>query len=226
MIAVLKTIYRYPIKGLSAQPLVPGRAGGRKPFPHDRIFALARPGAPIERDDPKWAQEGPVRHADARRRIGAGEDLLDVEMLRLTIEAGQPQASSQHNLDDAEDRAKVEKFFWQLVPSLPAPPARPLARRPFHGQAGQRDLADQSGDGEQPRGAMGRRDRSAALSRQYLHRRRAAWEEFDWVGSEISIGGAVFVSTARTAVAARPMSTRNRAPRSRYSGLAAGRLRP
>ena len=35
---------------------------------------------------------------------------------------------------------------------------------------------------------MGRRTRSAALSRQHLK----PWEEFDWIGSEIRIGGAVF----------------------------------
>ena len=57
MIAVSK-IYRYPIKGMSAQPLSNVALEAEKPFPHDRIFALARPGAPIDRSDPKWAKKG------------------------------------------------------------------------------------------------------------------------------------------------------------------------
>jgi GntR family transcriptional regulator / MocR family aminotransferase len=52
MVAVSQ-IYRYPIKGLSAQPLSSVTLEAEKPFPHDRIFAFARPGAPIDRDDPK-----------------------------------------------------------------------------------------------------------------------------------------------------------------------------
>jgi GntR family transcriptional regulator/MocR family aminotransferase len=46
---VVSKIYRYPIKGLSAQPLSSVALETDKPFPHDRIFALARPGAPIDR---------------------------------------------------------------------------------------------------------------------------------------------------------------------------------
>ena len=57
MVAVSK-ICRYPIKGLSAQPLSSVTLEADKPFPQDRIFALARPGAPIDRDDPKWAKKG------------------------------------------------------------------------------------------------------------------------------------------------------------------------
>ena len=41
---VLKNIYRYPIKGLSAQPLATVELQAKKPFPHDRVFALVRPG--------------------------------------------------------------------------------------------------------------------------------------------------------------------------------------
>ena len=40
---------------------------------------------------------------------------------------------------------------------------------------------------------LGLRDRSAALPRQHLHRDGAApWDEFNWVGSDIRVGDAVF----------------------------------
>ena len=37
---VLKSIYRYPIKGLSAQPLGRVEIAAKQPLPHDRVFAL------------------------------------------------------------------------------------------------------------------------------------------------------------------------------------------
>ena len=55
---VLKNIYRYPIKGLSAQPLARVELEARKPLPHDRIFALVRPGAPFDTSDPRWGKKG------------------------------------------------------------------------------------------------------------------------------------------------------------------------
>src|SRR5262249_11442799 len=55
--AVLKHIYRYPIKGLSAQPLSRVELQAKKPFPHDRIFALVRPGAPFDTVNPKWGKK-------------------------------------------------------------------------------------------------------------------------------------------------------------------------
>src|SRR5216684_981724 len=45
---ILRNIYRYPIKGLSAQPLPSVELEAKMPFPHDRIFALVRPGAPFD----------------------------------------------------------------------------------------------------------------------------------------------------------------------------------
>ena len=56
--AAVSKMYRYPIKGLSAQPLSSVAVDANKPFPSDRIFALARPGAPIDNDDPRWAKKG------------------------------------------------------------------------------------------------------------------------------------------------------------------------
>ena len=71
---VLKNIYRYPIKGLSAQPLARVELEAKKPLPHDRIFALVRPGAPFDTSDPQMGQERTVRHADAGGSIGPGPD--------------------------------------------------------------------------------------------------------------------------------------------------------
>src|SRR5260370_19628013 len=55
---VVTSIYRYPIKGLSAQPLSRIYLDAGRPFPSDRMFALARPNTPIYMQAPKWAKNG------------------------------------------------------------------------------------------------------------------------------------------------------------------------
>jgi uncharacterized protein len=45
-------IYRYPIKGLSAEPLHAVEVAVGEGLPPDRNFALARPDAPFDPSDP------------------------------------------------------------------------------------------------------------------------------------------------------------------------------
>ncbi len=191
MIAVSK-IYRYPIKGLSAQPLSSVMLEADKPFPHDRIFALARPGAPIDRDDPKWAKKGLFVMLMLDENLARVNTSLDLDSLRLTVRQGNQQVASAQ-LADAEDRARIENFFWQLLPTLPAAPA--LVRSPgghfmdkpdnvisLINLATVRSLEAQWGVEIDP---------LRFRANIYIDGARP-WEEFDWVGSEIRIGGAVF----------------------------------
>jgi len=41
---------------LSAQPLASVELQAKKPFPHDRVYALVRPGAPFDTSDPDGAR--------------------------------------------------------------------------------------------------------------------------------------------------------------------------
>ena len=58
LMAQVVSIYRYPVKGLSAEALSRAQLEAEKPFPHDRVFALARPSAPIDAINPQWAKKG------------------------------------------------------------------------------------------------------------------------------------------------------------------------
>ena len=120
MVAV-SNIYRYPIKGLSAQPLSNVVLEADKPFPHDRIFALVRPGAPIDRNDPKWAKKGLFVMLMLEENLARVNTFLDPESLVLTIKQGNQQVIAAQLVDEA-DRTKVENFLWQLLPTLRAPP--------------------------------------------------------------------------------------------------------
>jgi GntR family transcriptional regulator/MocR family aminotransferase len=191
MVTVSK-ICRYPIKGLSAQPLSRVALEADKPFPQDRIFALVRPGAPIDRNDPKWAKKGLFVMLMLDENLARANTCLDVDSLRLTIKQGNNQVASAL-LSDAEDRAKIENFFWQLLPTLPAAPA--LVR-----SAGGHFM-------DKPDNVISLINLATVRSLETLWgveidplRFRAniyidgakPWEEFSWIDSEIRIGGAVF----------------------------------
>jgi GntR family transcriptional regulator/MocR family aminotransferase len=82
---VVSSIYRYPIKGLSAQPLSSAILEAKKPFPHDRVFALARPGAPVESDKAKWAKKGLFVMLMLDEGLASVNTHLDVETLEFTV---------------------------------------------------------------------------------------------------------------------------------------------
>ena len=191
MIAVSK-IYRYPIKGLSAQPLSSVVLEAEKPFPYDRIFALARPGAPIDRNDPKWAKKGLFVMLMLDENLARVNTALDVDSLRLTVKQGNQQVAAAQ-LADETDRAKIENFFWQLLPTLPAPPTlvrssgghfmdKPDNVISLINLATVRSLEAQWGVEIDP---------LRFRANIYIDGAKP-WEEFDWVGSEIRIGSAIF----------------------------------
>jgi GntR family transcriptional regulator / MocR family aminotransferase len=191
MVAVSK-IYRYPIKGLSAQPLSNVTLETDKPFPQDRIFALARPGAPIDRADPKWAKKGLFVMLMLDENLARVQTSLDLDSMRLTIKQGNQQLASAQ-LGDAEEREKIESFFWQLLPTLPAAPVllrsagghfmdKPDNVISLINLATVRSLEAQWGVEIDP---------LRFRANIYIDGARP-WEEFDWVGSEIRIGDTVF----------------------------------
>ena len=191
MVAVSK-IFRYPIKGLSAQPLSSVVLEADRPFPYDRIFALARPGAPIDRNDPKWAKKGLFVMLMLDENLARVDTCLDLNSLRLTVRQGNQQVAAAQ-LSDEEDRTKIENFFWQLLPTLPAPPAlvrsasghfmdKPDNVISLINLATVRTLEAQWGVEIDP---------LRFRANIYVDGAKP-WEEFDWIGSEIRIGSAVF----------------------------------
>ena len=189
---VLKNIYRYPIKGLSAQPLGSVELQARKPFPHDRVFALVRPGAPFDTGNPRWGKKGLFVMLMLEEALARVRTTLDVETARLTIAQGNRQLVVA-DLEDEAARAKVEEFFWQLVPALRGAPTLVRSRdghfmdKPDNvisliNLATVRSLEAQWGIKIDP-----------LRFRANLYIDGAApWEEFDWVGSDIRIGDGLF----------------------------------
>jgi GntR family transcriptional regulator / MocR family aminotransferase len=190
--AAVSKMYRYPIKGLSAQPLSSVAVDANKPFPSDRIFALARPGAPIDNDDPQWAKKGLFVMLMLDEGLARVNTHLDLETLRLTAMQGNQHLASA-NLADESDPTEIEKFFWQLLPALPGPPALVRSRnghfmdKPDNvisliNLATVRSLEEQWGFDIDP---------LRFRANIYIDGAKP-WDEFDWIGCDVRIGDAVF----------------------------------
>ena len=189
---VLRGLYRYPIKGLSPQP-VPGielEAG--KPFPHDRIFAFARPGSPIDPEAPTWAKKGLFVMLMLDEALARVRTHLDTDTLAFTAHDGNRQVLAA-NLADPRQVAEVEAFFHRLVPKLRAAPRLVRARgghfmdKPDNvlsliNLATVRSLEERWGYVIDP---------LQFRANFYIDCARP-WEEFDWIGADISIGDAAF----------------------------------
>ena len=189
---VLKNIYRYPIKGLSAQALPGVELLARKPLPHDRVFALVRPGAPFDTSAPKWGKKGLFVMLMLEEALARVRTTLDVETSRLTILQGNRQLLVA-DLADAAARATVEEVFWQLVPALRSAPTlvrssdghfmdKPDNVISLINLATLRSLEAQWGIRIDP----------LRFRANFYIDGAAPWEEFDWVGSDIRIGDGLF----------------------------------
>jgi GntR family transcriptional regulator / MocR family aminotransferase len=189
---VLKNIYRYPIKGLSAQPLLRVELQAKKPFPYDRVFALVRPGAPFDTSDPRWGKKGLFVMLMLEEALARVRTTLNVETMQLTITQDNHQLIVA-DLDDETARAQVEEIIWQLVPALRSAPT--LVRSPdghfmdkpdnvisLINLATVRSLEQQWGIKIDP----------LRFRANFYIDGAAPWEEFDWVGGDIRIGEGLF----------------------------------
>jgi GntR family transcriptional regulator / MocR family aminotransferase len=189
---VLRNIYRYPIKGLSAQPLAHVELEAKKPFPHDRVFALVRPGAPFDTSDPRWGKKGLFVMLMLEEALARVRTTLDVETLQLTIAQDNHQLIVA-DLNNENARTRVEEIFWRLVPGFRSAPTLVRAReghfmdKPDNvisliNLATVRSLEEAWGYNINP---------LRFRANFYIDGARP-WEEFEWVGSDIRIGDGLF----------------------------------
>ena len=189
---VVTGLFQYPIKGLSPQPVPAVHLQAGKPFPFDRVFALARPGVAVTPDDPKWAKKGLFVMLMLDEGLASVRTHLDPATLLLTVE-DRDRLLLSANLRDEAARRDVEAFFHRLAPSLRAAPALVQARdghfmdKPDNvisliNLATVRSLEQQWGY---------RIDPLRFRANIYIDG-TPPWEEFNWIGSDIRLGQALF----------------------------------
>jgi GntR family transcriptional regulator / MocR family aminotransferase len=199
---IVRGIYRYPIKGLSPQA-VPGiQLEAGKPFPFDRVFALVRPGVPIDVNAPRWAKKGLFLMLMLEESLAQVQTHLDVETMLLTVlredatlglDSGRPQCVLSADLNTQRGREAVEAFFRTQVPKLQAAPQ--LVRssdghfmdKPDNVLSCINLATVRSLEAEWGRAVHPLRFRANF----YIDGARP-WEEFDWIGSDVMLGDVLF----------------------------------
>lgn len=190
--AEVTRIYRYPVKGLSAQPLRGIRLEAGRPFPFDRIFALSRSNAKVDPYNPQWAKKGLFVMLMLEEALATVRTHLDVDTMRLAITDPDGTPLMSADLDTPEGRQDVETFIERLVPTLHG---RPTMVRSKDGHfmdkpdnvlslinlATLRSLEERWGYHLDP---------LRFRANLYIDGARP-WEEFDWIGGTLQVNDTV-----------------------------------
>lgn len=200
MTATIQALYRYPVKGLSAESLdrVDLRAG--EAMPHDRRFAIAHGAAKrLDPANPEWMPKGFFLQLMSNEKLATLDTRFDPESGFLTISRNGRQVC-RGQITEPTGRAVVEQFMAAYMgrqargqPKLVECREQPFSdtRVPFLSiinVASTLDLGRVVGKPVNPMRFRG----------NILVDGIAPWSEFDWVGKTIRLGGAVLRVEERT----------------------------
>lgn len=197
-------LYRYPVKGLSPEPLEAIDLVAGQGVPFDRLYALALADTGFDMEFPTAQPKSRFLMLMRDEALASVSTQFDPETHSLAIARGGEFALSER-LDTPEGRSRVEVFFETLarpeggrprVVSLP--PARftdvavvsPLLMNSISiiNLASVRDLAGRIGAPVNP---------LRFRANVYLDGLKP-WSEFDWIDREIAIGPVRFRPNLRT----------------------------
>lgn len=108
--AQIASIYRYPVKGLSPQPLPHVALGVGQTLPADRRYAIENGPSGFDPADPKWMAKAYFLMVMRDEWLAALHTHFDDASNVLTIRRNGAIAA-EGNLETAEGRAAIERFF-------------------------------------------------------------------------------------------------------------------
>ncbi len=192
-------LYRYPVKGLSAEAMEAAHVEAGGAIPWDRAFALAQGDAPFDPQQPKWLPKTNFMCLRQIARIALLKSAFEERHGRLTILA--PDGSGiEENVLLPAGRERIGAWLTAYL----GPDARGTPR--FHHVPGH-VFGDQRSPVVSLINEASRADLEARVgSRRHRRRFRAnvwfsgvpAWEELGWVGRDLLIGSARLRVTRRT----------------------------
>ena len=192
-VARITRICRYPVKGMSAEPLRRVSLQAGEGLPLDRKLALARPGAPFDPARPTWLAKRHFLMLMTDERLATLKVAYDDDSARLTIDrAGRREVDA--DVGTAGGRAGVEHFFETFMgaelrgrPRLVSAPEHMFTDNPnkYLSLINLASVADLERRLGQPVDPLRFR---ANLYVEGL----PAWAEFDWLGRELRAGAARF----------------------------------
>lgn len=106
----IASLYRYPVKGLSPEPLPNVTLGVGQTLPADRRYAIENGPSGFDPADPRWMVKAHFLMLMRDEWLAALHTHFDDASHVLTIRRGGAIAA-QGNLETAEGRAAIERFF-------------------------------------------------------------------------------------------------------------------
>jgi hypothetical protein len=191
-------IYRYPVKGLSPEPLERATLIPLNCIPHDRRFALAHAATRIDPLRPEWLHKSHFFMLMRDEKLAQLRTRFDEESGAFSIERD-GRTLVRARITDAAGRAEIDAFFVDFLKELPGGPPR-LVEAPGHTFA----------DAKQKPGASGYKYISfinlasiAALEKvvgapvdplrfraNVYFSGAPAWSEGSWAGADVAAGSA------------------------------------
>jgi hypothetical protein len=195
----IAALWRYPVKGLSAEPLSEAHLTKGGYFPCDRLFAIENGPSGFDPDDPKWIAKIRFLMLMRNERLAGLSTRYDEATSTLSVAVcGREIARS--DLSTSEGRAALEAFLSEFCRDELRGTTRVLvapegfrftdARSGFVSlinRASVEDLARRLGRPVDPRRFRG----------NVLVEGLDAWAEFDLIGATLRAGGARLVVTKR-----------------------------
>lgn len=192
-------LYRYPVKGLTAEALEAATVQPGSAIPWDRAFALAQGDAKFDPAAPEWRPKTEFMCLRANARIALLRSSFDTRNGRLTLRA--PGGDTiEANVLTEPGRARIAAWLAAYL----GPEARGTPS--FHHIPGH-VFGDQRSPVISLINEASRADLEARVgARRHRRRFRAniwftgtpAWSELDWVGRELLIGSARLRVVKRT----------------------------
>ncbi len=193
------TIRRYPVKGLSPEPLERVALTPGEGLPHDRRFALARAEARFDPDRPEWLPKSNFLMLMRDEELARLRTRFDAPSGLLTIEDREGQPLLRASIIEPEGRHTIAAFFADFLADCLSGPPR-VVEAPGHSFADAKRKPNATTDKyvslvnlasvralEQVVGLAV--DPIRFRANLYLDG-APAWAEFGWVGSEIAVGDA------------------------------------
>jgi hypothetical protein len=188
----IEYLYRYPVKGLTAEALDSAEVEAGGCIPWDRSFALAQGDAGFDPAAPAWRQKANFMCLMKNARIAALFSFFDPRTGMLAVRAPDGSAVVENALTEA-GRQRIGTFLTEYR----GEEAR--GEPSFHYVPGH-SFSDQRGKVVSLINLASLRDYEARVGAR-RHRRRfraniwfsgaSAWSEREWIGRQIQLGGAV-----------------------------------
>jgi uncharacterized protein len=130
MAAEIKAIYRYPVKGLSPEPMPRARLSAGETVPGDRLFAIENGPSQFDPRAPRYRPKTHYLMLMRNERLAALRTSFDAKHRMLTITHDGREAA-RGDLGSPEGRDAIERFFADYCADELRGPPKLLHAPPF-----------------------------------------------------------------------------------------------